>query len=185
MILIYRFLTVFFYPFIVLIIIFRKFINKEDKERYKEKLFPSHFLPIKRNKKKLIWFHAASIGEVQSIFPLIKKLNIDKKNLDFLITTVTLSSGNLVTEKFKNIKNVHHRYFPVDVIYLVKKFLECWKPNLVLFVDSEIWPNFLLEINKRKIKSIILNGRITEKSFNRWIIFPRSAKKILILLICV
>ena len=178
MILIYRFLTVFFYPFIVLIIIFRKFINKEDKERYKEKLFPSHFLPIKRNKKKLIWFHAASIGEVQSIFPLIEKLNIDKKNLDFLITTVTLSSGNLVTEKFKNIKNVHHRYFPVDVIYLVKNFLECWKPNLVLFVDSEIWPNFLLEINKRKIKSIILNGRITEKSFNRWIIFPRSAKKI-------
>ncbi len=178
MILCYRFLTIFFYPVFIVIIFFRKFFNKEDKKRYKEKIFSSSFSPVNRKQKKLIWFHAASIGEVQSIFPVVSKLNKENKNLDFLITTVTLSSGILVNKKFKKNENIYHRYFPIDVIFLVRKFLDEWRPDLVLFVDSEIWPNFILEINKREIKSVVINARITKKSFNKWMLVPRLARKI-------
>lgn len=178
MILCYRFLTIFFYPVFIVIIFFRKFFNKEDKKRYKEKIFSTSFSPVNRKQKKLIWFHAASIGEVQSIFPVVSKLNKKNKNLDFLITTVTLSSGILVNKKFKNDQNIYHRYFPIDVIFLVRKFLDEWRPDLVLFVDSEIWPNFILEIDKREIKSVVINARITKKSFNKWMLVPRFAKKI-------
>ncbi len=178
MILCYRFITIVFYPIIICLIFFRKYFNKEDKKRYKEKIFSNYFSPVKRKKRKLIWFHAASIGEVQSIFPLIKKLNKKVNNYEFLITTVTLSSGNLVCKEFKNNKNIYHRYFPVDVNFLVKKFLDDWCPNLVLFVDSEIWPNVILEIKKRKIKLAMINARITKKSFKKWILFPNAAKKI-------
>tara|TARA_A100001015_G_C15011536_1_gene723344 strand:+ start:1136 stop:1450 length:315 start_codon:yes stop_codon:yes gene_type:complete len=99
MIFIYRSITFFFYPILIILIFFRKLLKKEDSIRYKEKIFSSHFSPDADNKKKLIWFHAASIGEAQSILPVIQKLNGDDKNLEFLITTVTLSAGNLMEKK--------------------------------------------------------------------------------------
>ena len=149
MIFCYSFFTFFFYPILVLIIYFRKLINKEDQKRYKEKIFFSSFFSKRKNGSRLVWFHAASIGEVQSIFPIITRLNKTKRNLEFLITTVTLSAGNLVEKKFSKNYNIHHRYFPIDVKFLIKKFLDVWKPNLILFVDSEIWPNLILEIKKQ------------------------------------
>ena len=174
----YKFLTFFLYPFFIIFIYVRKLNQKEDEVRYKEKIF-SKFFRINRNyKKKLIWLHAASIGEVQSIFPVIEKLKDTDKNLEFLITTITLSSGKLVESKYKLDNYVSHRYFPLDVKFLIKTFLDKWKPNLVLFVDSEIWPNLIFEIKKRKILSVLINGRITNKSFSRWSLIPKFAKKI-------
>ena len=178
MIFIYRFLTIFFYPIFIILIYSRKLLNKEDNYRYKEKIFPSYFSPNKDNKKQLIWFHAASIGEVQSIFPLIQKLNDDKKNIEFLITTVTLSAGNILKKKLNNYKNIEHRYFPLDVNFLIKSFLDKWKPNLIIFVDSEIWPNLIFEIKKRKIPVALINGRITKKTFNKWMLVSKFARKI-------
>ena len=177
MIYIYRFLTNLFYPILILLIFLRKFLNKEDKIRYKEKIFPSFFSIDTDYKKKLIWFHAASIGEVQSILPIIFKLN-KKRKLEFLITTVTLSSGNLIKKKIQNFENMRHRYFPLDINFLAKIFLRKWSPNLVLFVDSEVWPNFLFQIKKAKIPSVLINGRVTEKTFNRWMIVKNFAKGI-------
>ena len=130
MIFIYRFFTFIFFPIFGLIIFLRKVFKKEDNIRYKEKLFSSSFFPERNETKKLIWFHAASIGEVQSIFALIQKLDNDKKNIEFLITTVTLSAGNIVKKKLDNYKNIKHRYFPIDVSFLIKKFLSKWKPNI-------------------------------------------------------
>ena len=92
MILIYRFLTNLTYPLIVLIIFLRKYKRKEDKTRYKEKLFSKYFNVKRDHNKKLFWFHAASVGEFKSIIPIIKELNKEQKNLEFLVTTVTLSS---------------------------------------------------------------------------------------------
>ena len=178
MIFIYRFLTIFFYPIFLILIYFRKLLNKEDCYRYKEKIFPSNFFPDKDNNKKLIWFHAASIGEVQSIFPLIQKLNDEKKNLEFLITTVTLSAGNIVKKKLNKYKNIKHRYFPLDVNFLIKSFLNKWKPDLIIFVDSEIWPNLIFEIKKREIPVALINGRITKKTFNKWMLVSKFARKI-------
>ena len=178
MIFIYRLITILLYPIFIILIYLRKLFNKEDDNRYKEKIFHSNFFPNRNDKKKLIWFHAASIGEVQSIFPLVKKLNNENNDLEFLITTVTLSSGNIVKKKFFAYKNVNHRYFPLDVNFLIKSFLNKWKPNLVIFIDSEIWPNLIFEIKKRKTPIALINGRITKKSFNKWMLISKFAKKI-------
>ena len=178
MIFIYRLITILLYPIFIILIYIRKLFNKEDVNRYKEKIFPSNFFPDRNEKKRLIWFHAASIGEVQSIFPLVKKLNNENNDLEFLITTVTLSSGNIVKKKFFANENVNHRYFPLDVNFLIKSFLNKWKPNLVIFIDSEIWPNLIFEIKKRKTPIALINGRITKKSFNKCMLISKFAKKI-------
>ena len=178
MLLIYRFITFLFYPFLIILIYLRKLLNKEDKERFKEKIFPSYFFPQRDTTKKLIWFHAASIGEVQSIFPIIEKLLVDKKNVEILITTVTLSAGNIVKKKINENRSIKHRYFPLDINFLVKKFLNSWKPNKVIFVDSEIWPNLIFELNRRKIPITLINGRITKKTYQRWMLISKFAKKI-------
>jgi len=93
---VYRYLTYFFSPLLVSIIFLRTILNKEDKLRFKEKIFSSNFRVNKDNKKKLIWFHASSIGECLSILPLINELNKNYKNINFLITSVTLSSSRLL-----------------------------------------------------------------------------------------
>ena len=176
MIIIYRVLTFLLYPLLVLVIILRKFINKEDKFRYREKIFSSSFNINRKKNSFLIWFHAASIGELKSILPIIKKLN--KKNIEFLITTVTLSSSRIALDEFKKYKNVHHRFYPLDVLFLVRKFLNSWKPNAIFLVDSEIWPNLIFEARFQNIPIALLNARITNKTFRKWKIFPKTAKKI-------
>ena len=178
MIYFYKLLSLILYPLLILLIVLRKVFNKEDKFRYLEKIFFSSFSVDRDKKKKLIWIHAASIGEVQSIFPLIEKFNNEKKNLEFLITTVTLSSGKLVEKYFDKYSNVKHRYFPLDVIFLVNKFLDSWDPNLIIFIDSEIWPNFLLQSKKRGKALLLVNARITLKTFKKWMLIKRTSKKI-------
>ena len=178
MLFVYRFLTTFFFPFILILIFFRKLLGKEDSKRYREKIFSSSFLSNRNFKKKLIWIHAASIGEITSVIPVIKKLSEENLELDFLLTTVTLSSGNLIKKSFSKNNNIQHRYLPIDSNHLVKSFLDGWKPDLIMFVDSEIWPNFLIEIEKRKIKSLLINGRVTTKTYKRWKLFPKIAEKI-------
>jgi len=177
MLLIYRYLINIFFPLIIIITFFRTWFNKEDKNRFKEKLFSSSFNIIKNHNKKLIWFHAASIGELKSIISLIKRLN-EKNQFEFLITTVTLSSSYLISKELLNEKNITHRFFPIDKLSLVKKFLDNWSPDLIIFVDSEIWPNFILEIKKKDIPLVLLNARITRKTFLKWNLIPKVAEKV-------
>ena len=176
MLLVYRSLINIFFPIIILITYLRIFFDKEDQKRFKEKLFSTSFNMSRNFQKKLIWFHVASLGEYKSILPIIKRLNNDK--FEFLITSLTLSSAELINLTFRNERNIHHRFFPIDKLSLVKKFLDGWRPDITLFVDSEIWPNFLFELKKRKIPLILLNARITKKTFNRWMLIPFYAKKI-------
>ena len=178
MILFYRIITTFLYPIIVLIIFFRKLIGKEDKIRFKEKIFIKDFSVNRNEEEKLIWFHAASIGEFKSIIPIIEELNKSRKNIRFLITTVTLSSANLANYELKKFNNVIHRFFPIDVKFIIKKFLNLWKPSVIFLVDSEIWPNLVLTSKENKIPLCVINARLTKKSFKRWMLFPKSTKKI-------
>ena len=178
MILIYRILTTLIYPLLFIFIYCRKILKKEDSIRFKEKILISHFNVNRKKDSKLIWFHAASIGELKSIIPIIELLNKNKNKLEFLITTTTLSSGNLAKIELKNIKNVYHRFIPYDVEFLIKKFLFLWKPDAIFLVDSEVWPNLILNASKYKIPLAVINARLTSKSFNKWIKFPRAAKKI-------
>ena len=91
MIHLYRVLTNFLYPFLIILIYIRKFIKKEHHSRFKEKIFRRNFNINKNPKLRLIWFHAASIGELKSILPLIKHLNKNEKKIEILITTITIS----------------------------------------------------------------------------------------------
>ena len=174
----YRLISLILYPILVLIIYLRKIFNKEDKVRFKEKLFYSSFLNKFNNSKKLIWFHAASIGEVQSIIPIINRIEKKTKKFNFLITTITLSSGRFIKEEFKSKNNITHRYLPLDINFLVKKFISVWDPYAVFFVDSEIWPNLILNLKDKKIPISVINGRLTKKSFKRWKIISTLAYKI-------
>tara|TARA_B100001063_G_scaffold243236_1_gene273456 strand:- start:1965 stop:3245 length:1281 start_codon:yes stop_codon:yes gene_type:complete len=178
MIQIYKITTTILYPLLFLFLYIRKIIGKEDTKRFKEKILISHFNVKKKVNSKLIWFHAASIGEFKSIIPIIKELNIYEKNFEFLITSTTLSSGNLAKIELSKFPNAEHRYFPLDVPFLVDKFLNLWKPDKIFFVDSEIWPNLILKTKKYNIPVALINARLTFKSFNRWMMFPTTSKKI-------
>ena len=178
MILTYRILSTILYPFLFVFVYYRVFIKKEDPKRFKEKILTSHFKIVKYEKSKLIWFHAASIGEFKSIIPIISEINTKNKNLRFLVTTTTLSSGNLAKTELKKFENAEHRYLPLDVGFLFDNFLSLWKPEKIFLVDSEVWPNSLLKAKKYKIPVALINARLTSKSFNRWMFFPNVAKKI-------
>tara|TARA_B100000963_G_C22631973_1_gene675401 strand:+ start:2153 stop:3364 length:1212 start_codon:yes stop_codon:yes gene_type:complete len=153
------------------------FRNKEHPKRFKEKIFPSHFNVDKMNKSKLCWFHVASIGELNSILPIIEELN-SNNDFEFLITTTTLSSSKLADNEFIKLENIKHRFFPLDVNFLVSRFLSSWKPDLVFLVDSEIWPNLILQIKRKKIPLALINARITSKTFKRWNFFSNAATEI-------
>ena len=169
----YRFLINIVFILSPIIIISRLTKKKEDFKRFKEKFcFFSH----KKKQKKLIWFHGASVGELLSVIPLIKELEKDKKVDQILVTTTTLSSSK-VFNNFKFKKTIH-QFFPIDTNFLSKKFLNYWKPSLAIFIDSEIWPNMLLNIKKKSIPTILLNARITKKSFNRWKFFKSFSSEL-------
>ncbi len=173
MIIIYRLLINFILVLSPLIIVFRFFKKKEDPIRFKEKL---GFFSKEKKGGKLIWFHGASVGELQSVIPIIEKLNINKKVKQILITSNTLSSSKIIDQyKFKK---VVHQFFPVDSKVLSNKFLDYWKPSASFFIDSEIWPNTILNLYKKNIPIILLNARITKKTFKRWKLISFFSKSI-------
>ena len=171
----YKLLTYLFYPFAPIYLQLRKLKNKEDSERYKEKL---SIINMSRGEGFLAWFHVASVGEAMSILPLIDKCAQEQKINKILITSITLSSGKVLEKKFNQNGKVIHQFLPLDVPVLTNKFLKHWKPNLSIFIDSEIWPNLILQINKKNIPLLLLNARITKKSFARWKFIKNFAKKV-------
>ena len=157
------------YPYLHLRIL-RK---KECPLRYKEKLGVS----LKtRNNGYLIWFHCSSIGELKSIFPIID--HYLKKN-QILVTTSTLGSNEVFQKKYYNSKNVIHQYAPIDSPQIVKKFFKKWNPNIIFFTESEIWPNQIFYAKNKNIPIILLNARISNKSFIKWKLIKSSMNKIL------
>jgi len=160
---IYQFFISIILLFSPVIIIYRILKNKEDKFRVKEKFcFPSE----KRGGGKLVWFHGSSVGEIMSIIPIIKKYDKDRTINKILITSSTLSSSKIL-KKIK-FKKTTHQFYPIDHFFFSNKFLDHWKPNIAIFLESEIWPSMFKSINKKKIPLILLNARITKKTYNRW-----------------
>ena len=163
MILFYRFfinLILIFSPLIILIRLLKK---KENPKRFKEKFC---FFSKKRKSGDLIWIHVASIGELISVIPLIYEIENISKIKQILVTSTTVSSS-YIFKKFKFKKTIH-QFFPIDTNYFAKKFLDYWKPKLAIFIESEIWPNMIVNLKKKSINHILLNARITNKTFKRW-----------------
>ena len=171
----YRFFTYLFYPFAPIYLYFRKIRNKEDSIRYKEKLSK---ITLPRGEGFLVWLHVASVGEAMSILPLVNNIIKEKKIDKILLTSITLSSGKILEKRFKENPKVNHQFLPLDITLLTNKFLNYWKPNLCILIDSEIWPNLILTISKKKIPLLLINARITKKSFDRWKLFINFSKKI-------
>ena len=156
-----------------LVIFYRILINKESKERFLEK----YSIFSKRKKKgKLIWFHGASVGEILSVIPLIEKYEKDKSIRQILVTSSTLSSSK-VLERFKFKKTIHQFYI-FDLFFLTSRFLDYWKPNIAIFIDSEIWPAMFKTLNKKNVPLLLLNARLTKKSFNKWYKYKFFSKSI-------
>jgi len=171
----YRLLTYLFYPLSNFYLILRKINKKEHISRYKEKLSK---INIRRDSGFLIWFHVASVGEALSILPLVESLEKEEKIKKILITSITLSSSEVLKKRINEYKKTIHQFLPLDIPIFVNKFLDHWSPNMSIFVDSEIWPNLILQIKKKNIPLILINGRITKKTFNRWNVLKNFSKKI-------
>ncbi len=172
MYLVYGILSNFIILLSPIIILYRLLKGKEDPRRFKEKFC----IYDKKNNLKSIWFHAASVGEMMSILPILKRLEKFSKVKKIILTTSTTSSAKIF--KNQNFRKTIHKYFPIDTNYLNNKFINFWKPQIAIFVDSEIWPNMIKNLDKYKIPVIILNARITKKSFNNWNIFNKFSNKI-------
>jgi len=171
----YKFFTYLFFPFSFAYLFLRKLKKKEHPTRYLEKLGK---IEIERGENPLIWFHVASVGEAMSILPLIENFEKNEKIKKILITTITLSSGQILQKRYSQSTKVFHQFLPLDIPNFINKFLNHWNPNLAIFIDSEIWPNLILEIKKRNIFLLLVNARITKKTFLRWKFFRNFAKKI-------
>jgi len=171
----YKLLTYLFYPFAPFFLFLINLKKKEHSIRYKEKLSK---INTPRGDGFLIWFHVASVGEAMSILPLIENFEQNEKIKRILITSITISSSEVLKKKFNNNIKVIHQFLPFDIPKFVEKFLKHWSPNLSIFIDSEIWPNLIFQIKERNIPLLMVNGRISKKTFSRWKSLKNFSKKI-------
>ena len=170
---IYEVLGLIFILFSPLIFLIRIILGKENPQRFLEKFCIYSKNP---NFKKTVWLHGSSVGEILSVIPIIKELEKNKKIIKILLSSSTTSSA-LIFSKYK-FKKTTHIYFPIDTNYLTNKFINYWNPKVAIFIDSEIWPNMFKNLEKNNIPIVLINGRITKKSFMRWMKFPSFAIKI-------
>jgi 3-deoxy-D-manno-octulosonic-acid transferase len=116
----------------------------------------------------LIWIHGASVGELLAVIPLIERFR--EKNFAVLCTSGTVSSASVAEQRLP--KSVIHQFVPLDAPRFVQRFFDHWRPDLALFVESDLWPNLIITANERGIPLILINGRLSERSFNRWRVVP-------------
>ncbi|OFX07331.1 MAG: 3-deoxy-D-manno-octulosonic acid transferase, partial [Alphaproteobacteria bacterium RIFOXYD12_FULL_60_8] len=163
----YRFATGALGPLIRLYLERRKALGKEDPLRFEERLgHPSRPRPP----GALIWVHAASVGESLSVLPLVERVCVERPAVNVLVTTGTLTSARLMAERLP--QRAFHQYVPVDRAAYVRSFLDHWKPDLALWVESEFWPNLLTATAARGIPLVLVNGRISDRSFLGWKKYP-------------
>lgn len=147
--------------------------GKEDARRFPERMGePSQPRPAGR----LVWLHGASVGETLSLLPLIERL-VQRPGLTVLVTSGTVTSAQLMAERLP--PGAIHHYVPVDRLPWVRRFLDHWKPDLALWCESDFWPNLLTETAARKVPVVLLNGRMSDRSYARWKKHPRFIGRLL------
>lgn len=159
----YRLMTRALAPAVPALLSRREARGKEDPARRSERL---GIASIQRPTGVLIWIHAASVGESLSVLPLIERLLSDASSPHILITTGTLTSAKLMRERLP--QKAIHQFVPLDHPTYCARFLDHWQPDLGVWVESEFWPNLIVESSERKIPLALINARITERSFRNW-----------------
>ncbi len=169
----YRFATCLGWPFILAYLARRKMKGKEDLKRFGERLgMPG----TKRPEGKLAWLHGASVGETVSMLPLIDKILATYPDISVLVTSGTVTSAKVMEQRLP--KRAIHQYIPVDCKGYTERFIDYWHPDVALWFESDFWPNLLESAHEANIPMLLINGRISNRSFKRWKRFPSFMKKL-------
>lgn len=172
---IYNFLVITLYPIAInRYIKKRKQKGKEDIERFNERLGKPK---TDRPEGKLFWFHGASVGESISMLPLIQKLLEKYQDAHVMVTTGTVTSADIMKKRLP--ERAFHQYIPLDNPLFTSRFIKYWHPDVVLWFESDFWPAMLSSIKRKNIPLILINGRISNKSFKRWQQFDFISKELL------
>lgn len=168
----YRLLTAVAAPAADALLAYRLKHGKEHPERVSERRGIS---VVPRPNGALVWLHSASVGELISVLPLIERIRA--RDIPVLVTSGTVTSADLAERRLP--PGVIHQFVPIDMPQYVARFLNHWQPDLGLFVESDLWPNLIMASSARNIPLILINGRLSERSFNRWRKAPRTISALL------
>jgi 3-deoxy-D-manno-octulosonic-acid transferase len=157
----YRVASTLLGPFTRLLLAHRARRGKEERTRIGERRGES---TRPRPGGRLAWLHGASVGETVSMLPLIERLT--QRGLSVLVTSGTVTSARLLEWRLP--PGAFYQFVPVDVPGYVRRFLDHWRPDLALIAESELWPNLIVETDAREIPLVLVNGRMSERSFRRW-----------------
>ncbi len=157
----YRWLGAAAYPFIGTYVAWRAANGKEERQRRRERYGVTQ---VARQPGPLVWIHAASVGEVSAITPLAE--HIVTLGINVVLTTGTVTSARIADDRLGG--KVVHQYVPLDLKPAVSRFLNHWKPDLAIIAESEIWPMTILELGARRVPQVIVNGRLSDRSFRAW-----------------
>lgn len=159
----YRWLMRLAAPLAPLMLAWRTRRGKEERDRRSERYGEAS---TPRPTGFLAWFHAASVGEANAVLPVIDAIAAEHPEIRLLLTTGTVTSAKLARARLP--RGAVHQYVPLDHQAYVQRFLDHWRPDLAVFVESEIWPNLVLETKARSVPLVLVNGRMSFRSFRRW-----------------
>ncbi len=157
----YRWAGMVAYPLIGPYLALRAAKGKEDRTRRGER-FGHASLP--RPQGPLIWFHAASVGETNAVVPLIREMR--RREINVVLTTGTITSAKVAESRLG--ADALHQYVPLDLKPAVSRFLDYWQPDVAIIAESEIWPTTIMELGRRHIPQVLVNARMSDRSFARW-----------------
>jgi len=146
--------------------------DKEDPARVAER---RGIASMRRPRGPLVWMHGASVGEILSLMPLIDRIRAN--GLSILLTSGTVTAARIAERRLP--KGVLHQFVPLDSPAFIHRFLDYWRPGLILLAESELWPNMIVEAARRGAPIVLINGRVSKRSFKRWKLFGRTASALL------
>ncbi|MBR6663301.1 MAG: 3-deoxy-D-manno-octulosonic acid transferase [Alphaproteobacteria bacterium] len=172
---IYNTLIAILYPTVIKGYIKKRLANgKEDQARFNERVGRPK---MQRPEGKLIWLHGASVGESISMLPLIQRILDTYPDAHVMVTTGTVTSADVMSKRLP--ERAFHQFIPIDNPFFTTRFIKHWQPNVALWFESELWPAMLSSIKRKNIPLILINGRISNKSFKRWQQFDFVCKELL------
>lgn len=157
----YRWVGAAAYPFIGTYVAWRASKGKEDRLRRRERYGVAG---MPRPDGPLVWVHAASVGETIAVVPMVSR--IASLGINVVLTTGTVTSGQVANERLGG--TVIHQYVPLDLKPAVSRFLTHWRPDLAIIAESEIWPMTILELGARRVPQVLVNGRLSDRSYASW-----------------
>jgi 3-deoxy-D-manno-octulosonic-acid transferase len=163
----YRLLSSAAIPLTPLLMSYRLRRGKEIAERLPERRGRGR---IMRPDGPLVWLHGASVGELASVYPLIER--ICGQHVAMLVTSGTVTSAALAAQRLP--RGAAHQFIPLDARPFIRRFLDHWQPDLALLVESDLWPNLIVETASRGIPMVLVNGRLSDSSYRRWRYLPAT-----------